>query len=247
MRRILVVDDDADLRDVIAQQFEVHDDVTAETVGTAKGAVERVQQARFDLVILDVGLPDMDGREACRLLRRQGYNNPVIMLTAYASDADTILGLEAGANDYVAKPFRFPVLLARVRTQLRQHEHSEAATFQIGRYLFSPARRNLVTEDGAKVLLTDKETRILRYLHRVGGRPVGRRELLEEVWGYRAGVTTHTLETHVYRLRQKIERNTAYPEILVREGGGYKLVASPRQEAGQHRPADSGFRRLVTA
>ena len=147
------------------------------------------------------------------------------MLTAHDSDSDTILGLDAGANDYVTKPFRLSVLLARLRAQLRQHEQSEDAVFTIGPYSFRPAQKLLLTEEtNKKIRLTEKETSILKYLFRAGSRTVSRDTLLGEVWGYNAGVTTHTLETHVYRLRQKIEPDPSNAEILVTEPGGYKLV-----------------------
>jgi DNA-binding response OmpR family regulator len=175
-----------------------------------------------------VGLPDMDGRELCRLLRRQGVRCPIVMLTAAAGDADTILGLEAGANDYVAKPFKFAVLLARVRAQLRQHEQSEDAVFSIGPYTFRPSAKLLFQNgDGRaqrKIRLTEKETSILKFLYRAGGRVVSREVLLNEVWGYNAGVTTHTLETHVYRLRQKIEADPSHAQLLLTEPGGYRLA-----------------------
>jgi DNA-binding response OmpR family regulator len=226
-KRILVVDDEIDLRELLHDQLAMHAEFSVTSLGTAREAMALLKQERFDLVILDVGLPDIDGREACRLMRKQGLSSPVIMLTAHDSDADTILGLEAGANDYVTKPFRFPVLLARIRVQLRQHELSEDATLIIGPYQFSPARRSLTHMDGSRVNLTDKETGILKYLHRANGRPVVRRELLEKVWGYRSGVNTHTLETHIYRLRQKLEEDTSAPQLIVREGGGYRLVTGP--------------------
>ena len=135
------------------------------------------------------------------------------------------LGLDAGANDYVTKPFKFAVLLARIRAQLRQHEQSEDAVFTIGPYTFKPASKLLVDEKGGKVRLTEKETAILKYLYRTGDKVVSRETLLHEVWGYNAGVTTHTLETHIYRLRQKIEKDPSNAEILVTETGGYKLSA----------------------
>jgi DNA-binding response OmpR family regulator len=176
-------------------------------------------------VLLDVNLPDMDGRELCRLMRRQGVKAPIIMLTAADTDSDTILGLEAGANDYITKPFKLNVLLARLRAHLRQHESSEDAVFQIGPYTFKPSGKLLVVNaNGKKVRLTEKEAAILKYLYRAEGQIVPRDKLLSEVWGYNANVTTHTLETHVYRLRQKIEANPAKAVILVTEGGGYKLV-----------------------
>ena len=138
--------------------------------------------------------------------------------------SDTILGLDLGANDYVTKPFRFAVLLAHIRAQLRQHEASEDAIFAIGPYTFRPGSKLLLNPKGSKVRLTEKESSILRYLYRAGQRVVPRETPLREVWGYNSGVTTHTLETHIYRLRQKIEQNAAAPTTLVTEAGGYKLV-----------------------
>jgi DNA-binding response OmpR family regulator len=173
---------------------------------------------------MDVGLPDIDGRETVRILRKNGFKAPIIMLTGHDTDSDMILGLESGANDYVTKPFRFAVLLARIRAQLRQYETSEDAIFTIGPFTFRPKSKLLLNPKGSKVRLTEKETSILRYLYRTGQRPVPRETLLQEVWGYNSGVTTHTVETHIYRLRQKMEKDAATPAILVTEAGGYKLV-----------------------
>jgi len=146
------------------------------------------------------------------------------MLTGHDTDSDTILGLEAGANDYVTKPFRFAVLLARIRAQLRQHESSEDATFTVGPYTFKPGQKLLTMENGQKIRLTEKEAAIIRYLYRADQKVVTRDVLLEEVWGYNSGVTTHTLETHVYRLRQKIEKQPGQAQLLLTESGGYKLA-----------------------
>jgi DNA-binding response OmpR family regulator len=223
-KTILIIDDDDDLREALAEQLAVHEEFRTVQADTAGEGVRLGREIRADLILLDVDLPDMDGREACRLLRKAGVSTPVIMLTAQSSDADAILGLDAGANDYVTKPFRFAVLLARVRAHLRSHEQSEDAVFSIGPYEFRPASKLLLDDKGKKIRLTEKETNILKYLYRAGPKPVSREELLTEVWGYNAGVTTHTLETHIYRLRQKIEKDAANPEILVTEAGGYKLV-----------------------
>jgi DNA-binding response OmpR family regulator len=222
--RLLVVDDDHDLRDTLAEQLRLCDEFEVLTAGTAGEAADLTKRERVDLGIMDVGLPDMDGREAVRQMRRNGFRGPIIMLTAQSSDADTVLGLESGANDYVVKPFKFAVLLARIRAQLRQHEASEDAIFRIGPYTFRPGAKILVNEKGSKLKLTEKETAILRYLYRAGTRVVSRDTLLSEVWGYNANVTTHTLETHIYRLRQKIEHNPSSARILVTEPGGYKLM-----------------------
>ena len=224
-RKILIVDDDEDLRESLRDQLALHDEFDVATAGTAGQGLEAAKASHVDLLLLDVGLPDMDGREACKLLRKTGFKGPIIMLTANDSEADMILGLDAGANDYVTKPFRFAVLLARIRAQLRQHERSEDAVFAIGPYSFRPSAKLLLeAATNKKVRLTEKETSILKFLLRAGDKVVGRDVLLHEVWGYNSGVTTHTLETHVYRLRQKIERDPANAQILVTEQGGYKLV-----------------------
>jgi DNA-binding response OmpR family regulator len=223
-RRILIVDDDTELRDALVEQLSLHEEFEAVPADSGTKGVQAAKAGQIDLVIMDVGLPDIDGREAVRILRKNGFKAPIIMLTGHDTDSDTILGLESGANDYVAKPFRFAVLLARIRAQLRQHEASEDAIFTIGPYTFQPSSKLLVGPKGNKVRLTEKETAILRFLYRAGLRPISREVLLQEVWGYNSGVTTHTLETHIYRLRQKIEKDAATPEILVTEAGGYKLV-----------------------
>ena len=224
-KKVLLVDDDVDLRQSLSEQLQLHEEFATVEAGDSKEALERVKSEYFDAILLDVGLPDGDGRDLCRVMRRSGVKAPIIMLTAQESDADQILGLDAGANDYVTKPFKLGVLLARLRAQLRQHEQSEDAVFTIGPYSFRPAAKILVHNDTQeKVRLTEKETAILKYLYRAGGKVIGRDTLLGEVWGYNAGVTTHTLETHVYRLRQKIEPDPANAQILVTEPGGYRLV-----------------------
>jgi DNA-binding response OmpR family regulator len=223
-RTILIVDDDEALRHSLAEQLHLHEEFDVEEVGNGSEALDIVKDDRFDLLLLDVGLPDMDGRELCRLMRRAGHKMPIIMLTAADGEADTILGLESGANDYVTTPFRLGVLMARVRAQLRQHEQSEDAVFTIGPYTFRPAAKLLVhDEKNQKIRLTEKEAAILKFLYRSGAKAVGRDVLLDQVWGYNAGVATHTLETHIYRLRQKIEEDPSQAQILITEPGGYRL------------------------
>ena len=208
----------------LVEQLALHEEFESIAVDNGTKGVQEAKAGQIDLVIMDVGLPDVDGREAVRILRKNGFKAPIIMLTGHNTDSDTILGLESGANDYVAKPFRFAVLLARIRAQLRQHEASEDAVFTIGPYTFKPASKLLLDGSGKKIRLTEKETSILKYLYRAGERVVTRDVLLHEVWGYNAGVTTHTLETHIYRLRQKIEKDPSQAELLITETGGYKLV-----------------------
>jgi len=225
VKKILLVDDDDDLREALGEQLVMTEDFDVFEASSGADAMSKIKDQIYDLIILDVGLPDTDGRELCRRMRKQGVKAPILMLTGHDGDADTILGLDAGANDYITKPFKFPVLLARIRAQLRQHEQSEDAVFQLGPYTFKPAQKMLITEADKKVRLTEKETNILKYLYRATDGVVPRDVLLHEVWGYNAGVTTHTLETHIYRLRQKIEADPSNARLLVTESGGYRLVA----------------------
>lgn len=223
VKTILMVDDDDDLREALVEQFQMHDGFKTLSAPNAKEGIELAVNERIDLILLDVDMPDLDGREACKIMRQKGVSAPIIMLTGNDGAADTILGLDAGANDYVPKPFKFAVLLARVRAHLRSFEQSEDATFQVGPYNFRPSNKTLTTEDDKKIRLTEKETNILKYLYRSGGKPVLREELLAEVWGYNANVTTHTLETHIYRLRQKIEPDPSNARLLLTDAGGYRL------------------------
>ncbi len=222
--KILIADDDAELRSALSEQLVLHDEFTAVHADSAQAAIAAVQHETPDLVIMDVGLPDMDGREVVKRLRTEGFKNPIIMLTGHDSEIDTVQGFDAGANDYVTKPFRFAVLLARMRAQLRQHATNEEALFRIGQYTFQPGAKHLIGDKGTKLRLTEKETAILRFLYRAGQSVVSREVLLREVWGYKANVTTHTLETHIYRLRQKIEHDPAKAQLLITEAGGYKLI-----------------------
>ena len=224
VKKILMVDDDPDLREALADQLVLTEEFDVFEAGDGAGGLARARDEHYDLVILDVGLPDMDGRELCRLMRKEGVKCPILMLTGHVTDSDQIHGLDSGANDYIAKPFKLPVLLARIRAQLRQHEQSEDAVFGVGPYSFRPASKVLLDEHEKKIRLTEKETNILKYLYRAGAAVVPRDVLLHEVWGYNAGVTTHTLETHIYRLRQKIEPDPANARILLTEPGGYRLA-----------------------
>jgi DNA-binding response OmpR family regulator len=229
-RPVLIVDDDADLRATLAEQLSLDQEFQISEAGTASEAETLLlaPNQRCDAVLLDIGLPDGDGRELCIKLRRLGLRMPVIMLTGADAEADIVRGLDAGANDYIAKPFRLNELLARLRAQLRVFDNSEDAVFTIGPYSFRPSAKLLLEASrNRKIRLTEKEAAILKFLYRAGGRPVPRQVLLNEVWGYNAAVTTHTLETHIYRLRQKVEPDPTMARLLLTEGGGYRLDPSP--------------------
>ena len=222
-RKILIIEDDTLLVEELSEQLLMHEEFDVISAETASAGLAAAKREAPDLILLDVGLPDQDGRETCKLMRKAGITTPIIILTGADYDADSILVRAAGASDYVTKPFRFGVLLARIRTRLRQYEMTESAQFNLGSYQFKPSVKTLVREDESKIRLTEKETNILRLLLRAGGETVTRDKLLEEVWGYNAQVTTHTLETHVYRLRQKIEEDPSNSELLITEAGGYRL------------------------
>jgi DNA-binding response OmpR family regulator len=225
-KKVLLVDDDEALCGALGEQLDLHEEFSTNMAATGAQGLESAKTGHYEIVLLDVGLPDMDGRDVCRLMRCNGVKSPIIMLTGQDSDSNTILDLDAGANDYITKPFKIAILLARMRAHLRQHEKRDGAVFTIGPYSFRPSAKILIDENrNRKVRLTEKEAAILQYLHLTGDRMVKRETLLGEVWGYNAGVATHTLETHVYRLRQKIEMDPSKATILVTDPGGYRLVS----------------------
>lgn len=224
-RPILIVEDDETLSASLAESLEDTSEFTVKTAASIEAA-ERLlgnEDLHFDAIILDIGLPDGDGRDYCARLRRQGHSMPVIMLTGANEETDVVRGLDSGASDYVAKPFRASELLARLRAQMRLFDRSEEAVFPVGPYTFRPAKKLLQdVNTNKRIRLTDKETAVLKFLYRSDS-AVNRQILMHEVWGYNSAVTTHTLETHIYRLRQKIEPDPANPSLLVTEGGGYRL------------------------
>lgn len=224
-KKILLVDDDSALRHELAEQLKLREEFMIDEVDDASTAIHAMEDDKFDAVLLDISLPDMDGRDVVRLLRRKGVQVPVIMVTALEGDADAILALDAGANDVVVKPFSLGVLIARLRAHMRQHELSEDAAFTIGPYTFRPAEKTLRhNARKAELALSDKECAILKFLYRAGDRSVSCDTLYSEIWDYSTSLITHTLQTHIYRLRQKIEENPSRPVLLVSEAGGYRLM-----------------------
>jgi DNA-binding response OmpR family regulator len=221
--RLLIVDDDAYLRTSLRQQFVAEGFDNIFDVGSATGLNTALKEANPDLILLDIQMPDGNGVEICKRLRREGFAKPIVMLTAKNAESDIIEGLEAGANDYVTKPLRMGELLARIHTQLRQFKASDDARFELADLNFVPANKMLhKMECGRMQALTEKETTILKFLYRAFPESVTKDELLTEVWGLQNGLTTHTLETHIYRLRQKIGRLTKTPIVITTENG-YRL------------------------
>ncbi len=225
--RLLIVDDDAFLRMTLRQQLECEGFNEIFEASTLLEVFEKLPDANPDLILLDVCLPDGNGVEICRKLREHGFTKPIIMLTGQNAENDIDAGLEADANDYIVKPMRMDELLARVRSQLSQYKASDTAKFSISDLSFVPAKKLLKSADDTKnVILTEKEATILKYLYWAYPAGVSKEELLTEVWGFQTGLSTHTVETHIYRLRQKICRICKKPVILTTQTG-YLLVSVP--------------------
>jgi DNA-binding response OmpR family regulator len=209
-KRILLVDENNVPRHSLAEQLVREGTYAVIEAGTA---AEARAASNYHLAIIDGGVEDGKGEALARELRKEGFSGPVVLLT---EDENT------GAGEKLTKPFRLSALLAKLSSHLGRHGEDHAV--RIGPYVFRPGAKLLTGEAGRKVRLTEKETNILRFLHEAG-RTVPRETLLHEVWGYSPAVTTHTLETHIYRLRRKIEDDPARARILVTEGGGYRLGA----------------------
>lgn len=221
--KLLLVEDNAALREAIASQFALHQEFQIVQAGTASQGFAAITDDPPDMIILDVDLPDMDGREMCRLIRKRKLSTPILMLTAQNTDADTILGLDAGANDYVTKPFKFPILLARVRAHIRVYENGDDVTFRFGPFEYQPGAKLLVDDQQRKIRLTERENDLLRILYRSRGKLVRREEFLEEIWGEAGEVNAHAVESTMYRLRQKVEPHPSNARYIISEAGGYVL------------------------
>jgi DNA-binding response OmpR family regulator len=226
MQSILIVDSDAAMRETLREQLTRDDAFTVIEAGSAREAEAclSVREARFAAVIMDATLPDGDGHAVCARLRASGLSMPVILLNG--SNRITT----ADDTTTIGKPFRLSELMARLRARLEAHAKIDPlgeppATIRIGPYEFCPEEKAL-RHDAAnlRIRLTEKEAAILAFLHRMNARAVPRLELLREVWGYNPAVTTHTLETHIYRLRRKIEADPAKACLLITEAGGYRLA-----------------------
>jgi DNA-binding response OmpR family regulator len=221
---ILIIDDDEALRETLADHLAEHGYAAyaAATLAEAEMVINK-EDVRLDAIILDLGLPDGDGLDYCIRLRRRGHKMPIVILTGADGEDKVVQGLESGANDYITKPFRSDELAARLRAQLRLFDASEDAIISLGPFIFRPSKRQLrdPTKKGV-IHLTDMENMILKHLHRAGT-GVDRLTLLSEIWGHNSGVTIRALDTHIYRLRHKIEVDPSRPRLLVTNKGGYAL------------------------
>jgi DNA-binding response OmpR family regulator len=221
---VLVVEDEAPLAMGLkdALTFQGYD---CEVAADGRAGYEAARKGRFDVLLLDVMLPEMSGFEVIRRLRDEGNRTPTILLTAKGAEADRVKGLESGADDYVAKPFSLPEVLARVGAQVRRArlDRGDGETFEAKGVRFDLGRL-LARRDGEEIPLTPREGDILRHLRSRHGNVVTRDEFLLEVWRYKsAAVETRTVDNTLAALRKKIERNPADPEIVLTvRGKGYR-------------------------
>jgi len=230
-RSILLVDDDVAARNRLARRLDSSGMFVTVCADRGEQALSWTDDRHFDAFVVEVALPDMDGRDLCRLLRRRGVCCPIVMTSRPRADADvhTVLSLDSGAIDHVVKPLRPEVLMARLRAHLRQYVRRDDATIHVGRFVFHVGMKRLVdVEQNRAVPLTASEAAILKRLYRSDSRFATRAELLAEVLGYSVEAQTHTVETHVYRLRRKLERDPSRPEVLVTVPGGYRLQIPAR-------------------
>lgn len=221
---ILIVDGDENFRSAMVNQFSQFVEFDTLEANTPAECHQIADTKHIDLCMISNEFPGAGGTEITRNLRECGYNAPVILLTGQTGVTESPSDLDSNTIDWIEKPFKFSKLIARVRTLLHQFEMTEEANFSIGNFVFKFSNNTLVDNSGNEVRLTEKEAEILKFLYRAGEKPIMHEELLHKVWGYKSGITTRTLETHIYRLRQKIERDPNNATLLVTVDGGYMLV-----------------------
>lgn len=224
--RILVVDDEVDIADLIKHTLERPGDVVVNVVGSGDAALTWISDRIPDLMILDLNLPVLSGSEVCRILRARPAtaNLPIIMLTARTDEADRVSGLDLGADDYMTKPFSVRELAARVRAVLRRKQGGNDAAAQVyqGAKLFADFDAVAVAVEGEPIRLTRREFELLKFLVQNRNRVLSRDRLLERVWGYDHYVETRSVDVHVGRLRQKLRAVGSQIETVV--GLGYRFV-----------------------
>jgi DNA-binding response OmpR family regulator len=222
--RVLVVEDDLRLARMLRRVLEA-ERYTVESVTEGAQAADLAAAGTYDVVILDVMLPDVDGVEVCARLRRQGVQTPILLLTALDAVADRVRGLDAGADDYLVKPFAVAELLARLRSLTRRRSAEVAPAKLTVDGLVMDVVRHEVQRDGHRIDLSLREFTLLEYLLRHPGQVLTRTQLLEGVWGYDPSLTSNLVDAYIHNLREKIDRGHANKLIRTVRGVGYSLRA----------------------
>jgi DNA-binding response OmpR family regulator len=222
--KILIIEGDTGLRELIAAKLTLQEEFIPIEAATAQRGLELLKADLPDLILLDLGLPDSHGLVVLKVIRDQGVKCPIIIVAAETDEDICVQGLDLGANDFVIKPFSFPVLFARIRAHICQHSMSGDRVIVIGDYAIHPRTKLGIDIKGQRHLFTDKEIELLKHLHRASEQMVSSKELYKEVWGSTVPLNTHTLESHIYRLRQKIEPDRKVFVHLITCDGGYKLI-----------------------
>jgi DNA-binding response OmpR family regulator len=236
-KRILLVEDDDDIADLLALHLR-DAGYEVDVVGDGDEGLDRALGEEYDLVVLDIMLPGTDGFDVCRKIRQEKRQLPVLMVTAKTEEVDKVLGLELGADDYITKPFSIREVLARVkaifrRIEVDQEVQAEASgddPLTVGRLRIEPSKRK-VSVDGESVDLTSKEFDLLQLFAHNPGKAFSRQELLDEVWGYQYSGYSHTVNTHINRLRNKIEPDPGEPTYVKTVWGvGYRFAEEEELE-----------------
>ncbi|MAQ03628.1 MAG: DNA-binding response regulator [Rhodospirillaceae bacterium] len=223
-KTILFVSEALLLKELLLDQLQKQGEYLLEESLSVTEAISLIVKEHFDCILIDNSLADVSLSNLCKNIRLEGVRSPIILVAEELGEDVAIAALDAGANDYVLKPFKINVLVAKIRSNIRQFEQSEFAILRFGRFSFKPGDKILLNNSSKEeVRLTDKETAIIKLLYLSGGEVVTRATLLEEVWGYNTTLTTHTLETHIYRIRQKVGNASSGQDFIATESEGYRM------------------------
>ena len=223
-KTILFVSEALLLKELLLDQLQKQGEYLLEESLSVTEAISLIVREHFDCILIDSSLADASLSNLCKNIRQEGVRSPIILVAEELGEDVAIVALDAGANDYVLKPFKINVLVAKIRSNIRQFEQSEFAILRFGRFSFKPGDKILLNNSSKEeVRLTDKETAIIKLLYLSGGEVVTRATLLEEVWGYNTTLTTHTLETHIYRIRQKVGNASSGQDFIATESEGYRM------------------------
>ena len=223
-KTILFVSEALLLKELLLDQLQKQGEYLLEESLSVTEAISLIVKEHFDCILIDSSLAYVSLSNLCKNIRQEGVRSPIILVAEELGEDVAIVALDAGANDYVLKPFKINVLVAKIRSNIRQFEQSEFAILRFGRFSFKPGDKILLNNSSKEeVRLTDKETAIIKLLYLSGGEVVTRATLLEEVWGYNTTLTTHTLETHIYRIRQKVGNASSGQDFIATEAEGYRM------------------------